>query len=131
MFNRSAVTSSIIRYRPSRVFAPQAAFISCHSSIHTCTIAQKSAKEVVKENLEKLNKKIGKVAAEGIEKTQEASHRVSEAASHAGDKADNALGHAEEKANQKSADVNENVETAKDKVKDTVQDLKKKVDDST
>lgn len=132
MLRRTTVTTSkVVCCRPSRIFAPEIAVSSAqYSPIHTTAIAQKSATEVVKENLDKLNKKIGKVAAEGIEKTQEASHRAGDAASDIAQKAEGTLRKTQEKTKEKGGEINEKAQSTMGKVEDKAGSLHKKASKS-
>lgn len=129
MLRRTTVTSKVVRFRPSHIFAPEIAVSSAQfSPIHTSAIAQKSATEVVKENLDKLNKKIGKVAAEGIEKTQEASNRAGDVASDMAQKAEGTLGKTQQKTKEKGAELNEKAQSTMGKVQDKAEDVGKKAE---
>lgn len=130
MLRKSGFAASIAHYRPSKVMAPQIAFVSCQNNFHTSTINQKSASEVVRENLEKLNKKIGKVAAEGIEKTQEATHNAGHTVSDVAQKAQSAMGHAKENAHESSADLTNKAQEAKREAQDKTHDAKNQAQDT-
>ncbi|CCE91072.1 uncharacterized protein TDEL_0C01830 [Torulaspora delbrueckii] len=122
MLSRSYLNvSRTVLYRPSMVIAQRSAF-------HTTRFTQKSATEVVKEKLDTLNKKIGQVAAEGIEKTQEATHKAGDVAQEAKEKASQKLGETEELSRSSKAELKDKAQSTMGRAEDKAEDLGKKAE---
>ncbi|QLQ79189.1 hypothetical protein HG537_0B05360 [Torulaspora globosa] len=115
LWRSNQCVSRILLCRPSMVLAQR-------NAIHSTAITSKSAKEVVKENLEKLNKKIGQVAAEGIEKTQEASHKASEFA-------DQKMGQVEEMTKSSKEQLKGKTQSTMGRAGEKASDMGEKVED--
>lgn len=108
-------------YRPAMVIAQRSAF-------HTTRLTQKSATEVVKEKLDTLNKKIGQVAAEGIEKTQEATHKASNLAEDAKEKASQKLGETEELTKSSKEELKGKAQSTMGRAQDKAEELGEKAE---
>lgn len=92
------------------------------------TVRQYSVMDTAKEQLSKLNKKVGQAAAAGIDKTESATHKVEDSIHPAKETAKEQVGEAAEKAKGAAAEGLDKTKTASseavDKTKEAAENLK-------